>query len=174
MSAARRPEKPVQAAAAVLGSEQSAALRERLLASLGQLQSADEAADWVHANLAAKNTLIAADADRVVSDFGDRLAEIEAASAREEDRQSELGAGIEKQCSLASTEDPSCSHDHLALRPGSTIPKYGGEDYSLARQGALQVRSSKPCIVCGRTPCEAHHIRLPRSFHWTAAWLASP
>ena len=50
---------------AVLGTEQSAALRERLLASLGQLQSADEAADWVHANLAAKNTLIAADADRV-------------------------------------------------------------------------------------------------------------
>jgi hypothetical protein len=40
-------------------------LRERLLASLGQLQTADEAADWVRANLAAKNTLIAADADRV-------------------------------------------------------------------------------------------------------------
>jgi hypothetical protein len=36
---------------------------------------------------------------------------------------------------------PSCGHDHLALRPGSTIPKYGGEDYSLGRQGALQVRS---------------------------------
>jgi hypothetical protein len=29
-----------------------------LLADIGQLESADEAADWIHKNLSAKNTLI--------------------------------------------------------------------------------------------------------------------
>ena len=46
------------------GLEPSAALRSSC-SRLNQLQSADEAADWIHANLAAKNTLIAADCDRV-------------------------------------------------------------------------------------------------------------
>ena len=48
-----------------------------LLADIGQLQSADEAADWVHKNLAAKNTLIAADADLVEAGFREKLATIE-------------------------------------------------------------------------------------------------
>ena len=62
------------------GQEQSAALREKLLVDLSQLQSADEAADWVHKNLAAKNTLIAADADAVEAGFREKLATIEVAS----------------------------------------------------------------------------------------------
>ncbi len=160
MSAARRPEKPVQPAAAVLGSEQSAALRERLLASLGQLQSADEAADWVHANLAAKNTLIAADADRVESDFGDRLAEIEAASAREEDRQSASGAGIEKQSFLASTEGPAAATIILPSGPGARSRRMAAKTIRLRDKEHCKFVASQPCIVCGRTPCEAHHIRF--------------
>src|SRR5580658_9997046 len=46
MAAPRGKEKPIRPARLLLATEQSAALRERLLASLGQLQSADEAADW--------------------------------------------------------------------------------------------------------------------------------
>ena len=62
--------------------EQSAALREQLLADLGQLQSADEAADWVHKNLPAKNTLITADADAVEAGFREKLATIEVGVCR--------------------------------------------------------------------------------------------
>ena len=80
-----RKEKAVRLPRIILGPEQSAALRERLLVDLSQLQSADEAADWVHKNLAAKNTLITADADLVEAGFRKRLATIEFASgAREE------------------------------------------------------------------------------------------
>ena len=64
-----RKEKAVRLPRTVLGTDQSAALRERLLADLDHLQSADEAADWVHKNLAAKNTLITADADTVEAGF---------------------------------------------------------------------------------------------------------
>ena len=81
-SAPRRTEKVVRPPRTVLGPEPSAALREQLLADIAKLRSADEAADWVHKNLAAKNTLIAADADAVEAAFRDRLASIEAASAR--------------------------------------------------------------------------------------------
>jgi hypothetical protein len=61
-------------------------LRERLLLSLDQLQSADEAADWVHKNLAAKNTLITSDADAVEAGFREKLSTIEMASAVRQDQ----------------------------------------------------------------------------------------
>ena len=71
-----RKEKAVRPAPTMLGSEQSAAVREQLLADIGQLQSPDEAADWVHENLSLKNTLTAADADLVEAAFRERLATI--------------------------------------------------------------------------------------------------
>ena len=57
---------------ATLDPQQSATLREQLLASVAQLQSEEAAADWVHKNMPAKNTLIAADADPVESAFKDK------------------------------------------------------------------------------------------------------
>jgi hypothetical protein len=80
-SASSRREKVVGSARTVLEPEPSAALREQLLVAIGHLQSADEAADWVHKNLAAKNTLIDADADLVEVDFRERLATIEASTS---------------------------------------------------------------------------------------------
>src|SRR5579862_1800565 len=46
----------------ILGSVQSAELRERLLAELGRLASAEDAAIWAHRSLPEKNRLTAADA----------------------------------------------------------------------------------------------------------------
>ena len=85
-----RREKAARPPRTVLGPEPSAALRENLLANIGQLQSADEAADWVHKNLAAKNTLIDADADAVEAGFREKLAAIEVAAA---DRHGGSGVG---------------------------------------------------------------------------------
>src|SRR5450432_2266869 len=63
-----RPAKPV------LSPDKSAALRDRLVAELDGLQSADEAANWAHRSLPAKNTLTAVDAERVEAGFRLRLA----------------------------------------------------------------------------------------------------
>ena len=52
-------------------------MRERLTADLSRLQSADGAAEWVHENLPAKNTLTPFDADLVEASFRERLAAIE-------------------------------------------------------------------------------------------------
>jgi hypothetical protein len=161
MSDARRPATPP--ARTVLGAEQSAALRERLLASLGQLQTPDEAADWVHANLAAKNTMIAADADWVESGFRHRLTQIDAASAREEDPQS-AAAGIappvERQFFPSPTEDPAAAAIILPSGTGARRRRMAAKTIRLRDKEHCKFVASQPCIVCGRTPSEAHHIRF--------------
>jgi hypothetical protein len=74
---ATRKGKVIRPPRIVLATDQSEALRDRLVAELRDLQSADEAADWVHKNLAAKNTLVNADAETVEANFQERLAAIE-------------------------------------------------------------------------------------------------
>ena len=162
-AATRGKEKPVRPPWLLLGTEQSAALRERLLASLGQLQSADEAAEWVHANLGAKNTLIAADADKVELGFRDRLTAIDAASPREEDLQSAPAAKIVSPVGkpfLVPTGDPSAAAIILPPPPETRSRRMTAKTIRLRDREHCKFVASEPCIVCGRTPSEAHHIRF--------------
>jgi hypothetical protein len=61
----------------VLAPQQSASLRERLVAQLAAIHSTDDAAAWAYRNLAAKNTLTAADAQIVEEQFQARVATID-------------------------------------------------------------------------------------------------
>ena len=120
-SAARRAEKLARPARTVLAPDQSAELRERLLADIGQLQSPDEAADWVHKNLGAKNTLVVTDADAVEAAFRDRLAAIERAPASGQGDTPAAPAGesaspVEKPF-LTSMDDDCSRSDHPARKP---------------------------------------------------------
>jgi ERF superfamily len=69
-----RREGAVASPSKVLESEPSAALRDQLMTELKDLNSAEEAATWVHRVLGAKNSLIAADAERIEDAFRERLA----------------------------------------------------------------------------------------------------
>ena len=73
-----RPPRPVRAA---LSAEESATRRDQLISDLNRLQSSDEAADWVHKNLAVKNTLTAADVDSVEASFRERVLTLETGPA---------------------------------------------------------------------------------------------
>ena len=73
VSSRHRPSPARPAAPAILIPDQSAALRERLLAELDVLQSADEAARWAQRSLPAKNTLTASDAQLVEASFGAKV-----------------------------------------------------------------------------------------------------
>ncbi len=162
-AATRGKGKPVHPPRLLLGTEQSAALRERLLASLGQLQSADEAAEWVHANLAAKNTLIAADADRVESGFRDRLTAIDAATSCEEDLQSAPAAEIPSPVGtpfLAPRDDTARAAIILPSGAGARRRRIAAKPIRLRDKEHCKFVASQPCTLCGRTPSEAHHIRF--------------
>src|SRR3984893_12099217 len=60
----------------VLGEQLSASHRESLIEQMAAIKSEDEAAAWAHRNLAAKNTLTAADAKIVEERFQARLSSI--------------------------------------------------------------------------------------------------
>jgi hypothetical protein len=148
----------------VLATDESQALRNRLVAELADLKSADDAADWVHKNLAAKNTLITADADAVEAGFREKLATIEGASAAREERLH--SAPVEG-------PEPPVGKPFTAIEgAGAVAPQVTSDNTSARRRrvAAKTIRlrdkehckfvTTQPCIVCGRTPTEAHHIRF--------------
>ena len=162
-----RKEKAVRPARTMLGPEQSAATRDELLADIGQLQSPDDAADWVHKNLPLKNTLTAADADLVEAGFRERLATIESASTAGE----EQSESAPKKGSAPSVEElfPASMGDPTALP--TTTPRAATVRRRRVAAKTIRLRdkehckfvTTQPCVVCGRTPSEAHHIRFPTS-----------
>ncbi len=94
ISASSHRDKSLHRPRATLDPEQSARLREQLLVTVAQLQSEDDTADWVHKNMPAKNTLIAADAGLVESAFKDKLASIQSMQGSvEEPASSVVGEG---------------------------------------------------------------------------------
>jgi ERF superfamily len=161
--APRRTEKIVRPPPTVLGPEPSAALREQLLARIGQLQSSDEAADWVHKNLAAKNTMLAADADAVEAGFRVRLATIEFASAAgEEDPQSATAGeptSLVGKPFLAPTDDAAAAPIILSGAVGQRRSRVAAKTIRLRDKEHCKFVATQPCVVCGRMPTEAHHIR---------------
>src|SRR6202012_2065079 len=75
LSTSSRRRAPVgRVAPAILATNPSATLRERLLGELSALASSDEAAVWAHQSLPAKNTLTVADAKLVEDGFRSTLA----------------------------------------------------------------------------------------------------
>ncbi len=161
--ASGRREKAVRPARTVMGPEPSAALREQLLADIANLQSADEAADWVHKNLAAKNTLIDADAELVEAGFRERLAAIEVASGdRQEDPQCASAEGSASPVgeTLLTAMDAAAAPIISPSSSGLRRRRVATKTIRLRDKEHCKFVATQPCIVCGRTPSEAHHIRF--------------
>ena len=157
-------QKVIRAARIVLDPDQSAALREQLLTDIGKLQSADDAADWVHKNLAAKNTLIDADADAVEAGFRERLTTIEVAAAS---RQGEANSGPAIGAPSRVSEPFLTATDAAAAAPivlpsSATLRRrrVAAKNIRLRDKEHCKFVAFQPCVVCGRTPSEAHHVRF--------------
>ncbi len=163
-SASGRREKVVRPARTVLGPEPSAALRERLLGAIRQLQSADQAADWVHKNLAAKNMLIDADVDAVEAGFREMLATIELASAARQEEplpaSAEGSACPAEKPFHALVEEPAEGPIILPSTPSTRRRRVAAKTIRLRDKEHCKFVAAQPCVVCGRAPSEAHHIRF--------------
>ena len=137
-----------------LDPEQSAALREKLLAQVGNITSADLAAAWAREALTAKNSLTAADAKLVEDAFERRLSELPSSDA-----------------AAPSNDESSVSQ---SARPQGTAPAEGtapdqaqGIDKSILTVAAprryrnrehLRYVAQQACLVCGRKPSDPHHL----------------
>ena len=157
-SGADRKGKVIRPPRIVLATDQSEALRERLIAELSDLKSADEAAHWVHKNLPAKNTLALADAETVEASFRERLAAIEAEQVSAGSVQAIVNSGDE------STRERSAATDSRETpAPAATVVgrrRIAAKTIRLRDKEHCKFVATQPCVVCGRTPAEAHHIRF--------------
>jgi hypothetical protein len=147
-----------------LSTQESATLRDQLIADLNRLQSSDEAADWVYKNLVVKNTLTAADADSVEASFRERLSTFEPAPAAAEGQlEFARDDGIETPGGQAFAETIDASGAAPIILPQKPLGRrrrVAAKTIRLRDKEHCKYVTTQPCVVCGRTPSEAHHIRF--------------
>ena len=163
-SASGPRDKSLRPARATLDAEQSSTLRERLLATVTQLHSEEEAADWVHKNMPAKNTLIAVDADLVESAFKDRVVSIQSRQASVQEPASSVAgddsATASEQIFVELMEASAAAPIILPQKPETRRRRVAAKTIRLRDKEHCKFVATQACVVCGRTPSEAHHIRF--------------
>jgi len=130
----------------------SASLRDELLREIESLKAGDDAALWAQQRLGAKSTLYSVDAAHVERGFQDRLISFTsdaAAASIQKIEQPVHRPGQGKKRSRSATIDKAV----LAL-PAPRRIRDRDHVKSVAKQ---------PCLVCGRRPADAHHLRFAQS-----------
>jgi hypothetical protein len=130
----------------------SASLRDELLREIESLKTGDDAAFWAQRRLGAKSNLHSADAAHVERGFQDRLMSFTtdtAAGSIQKVEQRSRRSGQGKKRSRSATIDKTV----LALPAPRRI-----RDRDHVKWVAKQ-----PCLVCGRSPVDAHHLRSAQS-----------
>jgi ERF superfamily len=149
---------PVHPAKPTLAPDESAQLRDRLLAELSNLDNGDQAAHWAHRSLPEKNKLTTADAAHVEHDFCAKLESF-----------SEQDANVPQRS--GKPEQSSAPHKSAA-KDGKKKPRVKAIDKSvleLAEPRRIRDRehvrnvAKLPCLICGRQPSDAHHLRFAQS-----------
>ena len=162
----------------VFDAEASRAVRDQLVNQIAVLNTADAAVEWAGQNLGAKNGLIAEDASIVEAAFRDRMQVLEPDAYLPKPPASELptaAAETAPQLGSTSSANPSTAADARVLvrepqkqrkRPGSRIRIVGADNLASVKprrsrdKDHLRFIAVQSCTVCGRQPCEAHHLRF--------------
>jgi hypothetical protein len=141
-----------------LQGEQSAALREKLLAAVRTITSADDAVIWAQQALPAKNRLAATDAKLVEDAFQLRLSELvpsAAAEATNEDTaptpHPDLVGAIETPAKGNGDHEQPGGIDKSMLAI-ATPRRYRNREH-------LRFVAQQACLVCGRKQSDPHHLR---------------
>jgi len=142
-----RPAKPALAA------DLSAALRQQLLTEISDLGSSDDAALWAHRSMARKNTLTAADAQQVEERFRAKLMTL-TAPVEDHPSHEDLGsAAAETSTEVTASPHPDPNGIDKSVL---TLP----EPRRMRDREHLKSVMRNGCLVCGRTPSDAHHLRF--------------
>ena len=138
--------------------EQSAALREKLLAALRMVTSADSAAIWAQEALPAKNRLAANDAKLVENAFEHGLSELAPSAAAE--AANDDAAPTPHPDLVGAIETPAKGNvDHeqpdgidKSMLVIATPRRYRNREH-------LRYVAQQACLVCGRKQSDPHHLR---------------
>jgi hypothetical protein len=141
-----------------LGAEASAALRDRLVAEISVLACADDAAIWAHRSLVGKNKLMAADAQVVEEGFQTRLASLATPDTDKPQRAGEVSRPLTA-LSSPSVKPKNSVRSKAVDKSVLTLP----EPRRIRDREHVRHVAKQPCLVCGRQPCDAHHLRFTQS-----------
>jgi ERF superfamily len=128
-----------------LAPEASESLRRRLISELDELEGPEALASWAHRALPLKNQLSAGDAQAVEGAFAARLAQ--------------LGC-------VEPVSDPKNRDDNRhGRRPNRADPSPEavtiiGKPIRERDRDHLRFVATQPCLVCGRTPTDPHHVKF--------------
>jgi hypothetical protein len=151
LTATQRAKPASSATKLILEPEASATLRDQLTAELTGVDSADDAANWAHRVIGAKNTLTTADAERVEQAFNEKLASVGADAVELSSKQ---------------TAKSAVSPRRNKRRRASAIDKTGltlPVPRRIRDREHVKAVAKQPCLVCGRRPADAHHLRFAQS-----------
>jgi ERF superfamily len=128
---------------ASLSADASANLRRRLLTELEQLLDSEALATWAQRALPLKNQLATTDAQTVEAAFAARISPFGDAAARPES----------DQASGRPSQSPSTEINAEGVVAISKPVRERDRDH-------LRFVAAQPCLVCGRIPSDAHHIKF--------------
>jgi hypothetical protein len=134
-----------------LDAQQSATLRDRLMREIADLTSADAAAQWALAALAAKNQLPASDATLIEDTFAHKMSTIAATSSEDARSSASTAEAVDSAVTGA-----------VELRQRRRIDKSVlkfGELRRYRSKAHLRFVAQHPCLICGRKPSDPHHLR---------------
>jgi hypothetical protein len=147
-----------------LPTDQSALKRDLILSDLVTVHSPEAAALWAQRIMAAKNSLTAADAARVESAFHSKLSTLQT--------DNEDAAALDRPQSIAEGDTGGQTVPADGPAVGDATEQLNGVDKSaLAFPEPRRVRDREhlkfvaiqPCLICGRSPCDPHHLRFAQA-----------
>ena len=153
---------------AILAAEPSAAMRDELVAEIVKLKDGDALALWAHRRLPVKNTLTTADAGvveaayQLVLDAAIRAVDPEPDQSKIEAQKPPATAREDGTVIIATTVSPAIvGSTHLRTKVQSPLCK----PVRQRNKAHLAFVSAQACLVCRRSPCDAHHLKFaqPRS-----------
>lgn len=142
----------------LLGTGPSAVLREQLVAEIRDLTDAENLALWAHRRFAAKNSLTTDDARAVEAAYQAVLDSIT------EDVTGELGQSpISGLTSTSSDNTPAVVDGPMVEGQEPRMARMVmplGKTVRLRNKVHLAFVAAQPCLVCQRSPCDAHHLKF--------------
>ena len=169
--------KPHLPGTSLLPPEDSAQARDKFLRELESLSAETELTDWAQRTLSRKGSLIPADAKYLEEAFAAKAATLAASSERSANDPTideakapnpALDVSVTAQHDSAGTVTDTATLPTAA--PSSSKRKRAGridksalafpEPRRIRDKDHLKFVAQQPCLVCGRQPCDAHHLRF--------------
>jgi hypothetical protein len=166
----KRPNGPIHKSRqpkAILAQEPSAALRDQLVAEIQNLNDGEGIALWAHRRLPAKNTLNADDARAVETACQAVLSTLNLGA----DQLEQLPDGPGEPASTAPANENGSAIPPVTVATHAEDQSAGSMVTPLPKSARRRSKAhlafvaAQPCLVCRRSPCDAHHLKFaqPRS-----------